>query len=130
MSVYQRFMEPDFQNTWFEVMSWQWSDFDDFQAKYSEKANPEAWNKILWVATFFEGLGVLVKRGFIDTAIVDDLMSMYVIGFWQKIEPLWIRLRKLWNSPAAGEHVEYLYGVIHEIWKQQHPGLGDPTLPQ
>ncbi len=40
------------------------------------------------VGTFFEGFGVLVKRGFIDASIVDDLMSLHVIGYWQKYEPV------------------------------------------
>jgi len=122
MDVYQRFEELDFQNTYWEIMSYQWRDFNDYIAKYGEKANPEAFRKLAWVGTFFEGIGVLVKRGFIDAAIVDDLMSMYIIGWWEKHEPVYIGMRKLWNTPTVCEHVEYLYDVVYEIWRQQHPG--------
>ena len=130
MSVYQRFEEPDFQNAFWEQMSWQIKDYDDYVAKYGEKANPEAWRKYAMVSTFFEGLGVLVKRGFIDAAIVDDLMSMYIIGYWQKYESINIGLRKSMNTPTAAEYFEYLYGVVYGIWRQQHPGYENVTLSQ
>ncbi|MGD0804564.1 MAG: hypothetical protein ABSA11_10895 [Candidatus Bathyarchaeia archaeon] len=111
-------------------MSLQWKDFDDYIAKFGEKVNPEAWRKSSMVSTFFEGLGVLVKRGFIDASIVDDLMSLHVIGYWQKYEPVYVGLRKLMNTPTVCEYFEYLYNVVYGIWRQQHPGYETVTLTQ
>jgi hypothetical protein len=128
MNVYQRFEEPDFQSSFWDIMSWQWRDFDDFMAKYGQEVNPEAWRMLIALGTFFEGLGVLAKRGFIDPAVVDDLMSMFVIVWWEKYEPVYVEMRKLWNTPTVAEHGEYLYDVIHEIWRQQHPGYEKVTL--
>jgi hypothetical protein len=98
MNVFQKFEEPDFQNTYWELMSLQWRDFEDYLTKYDEKVNPESFRKISRVGTFFEGIGVLVKRGFIDAAIVDDMMSMFIIGWWEKYEPIYIGYRKVWNT--------------------------------
>ncbi|MGD0804439.1 MAG: hypothetical protein ABSA11_10250 [Candidatus Bathyarchaeia archaeon] len=36
----------------------------------------------------------------------------------------------MWNTPTAAEYVEYLYGVVPEIWRQQHPGYEKMTLSQ
>ncbi len=130
MSIYQRFIEPDFQGAYWEIMSRQWSDFNDARAKYGQKANPESYRKNAMVSTFFEGLGVLVKRGFIDASLVDDMMSFFIIGYWQKFEPIFIEERKLWNSPDVAEYIEYLYGAVYEIWRQQHPGYETVTLSQ
>jgi meiotically up-regulated gene 157 (Mug157) protein len=71
-----------------------------------------------------------VKRVFIDASIVDDLMSLHIIGYWQKYEPIFIEMRKLMNTPTVAEYFEYLYGVVHEIWRQQHPGYETVTLSQ
>jgi len=130
MNVFQKFEEPDFQNTYWELMSFQWRDFNDYQAKYGGAVNPEAFRKLSRIGTFFEGIGVLVKRGFIDAAIVDDMMSMFIIGWWEKYEPVYIGMRKLWNTPTVAEHFEYLYGVVSEIYGGEHPGHGKLSLSQ
>jgi len=130
MNIYQRFGEPDFLGAWFEVMSWQWKDFDDFMVKYSPEVNPETWMKLAALGTFFEGIGVLAKRGFIDETLVDDLMSMFIVAWWQKYEPIYMGLRRIWNSPTVEEYGEYLYGVVYGIWRQQHPETLKPTISQ
>ncbi len=130
MGIYQRFMEPDFQNMYWDTMSWQWKDFEDFLAKYGQESKPEAFKVFTTVGTYFEGLGVLGKRGFIDHTIVDDLMSLHIIGWWQKFEPVCVGYRKLWNTPTVMEHGEDLYNEIYGIWKQQHPQYDKPTISQ
>jgi len=30
-------------------------------------------------------------------------------------------MRRGLNDPTAAEHIEYLYDVVYEIYKQQHP---------
>mgnify|MGYP001067715219 CR=1 FL=1 len=128
MNVYQRFEQPDFQDKYWEIMSWQWKDFEDFWARYGQEANPKDFRLWVVVGTFFEGIGVLVKRGFIDAMIVDDLMSMFIILWWQKFEPIFIGMRKLWNTPTVSEYGEELYNVVYGIWREQHPGYVKPIM--
>jgi hypothetical protein len=128
MNLYERWNEPRFQNTWFETTYWEYSDYDDFMKKYYRTSNPEAYGKFMLIATFFEGIGVFVKRSLIDAALVDDMMSVYIIGFWGTFGPFIIEFRKRRIQPTYFEHVEYLYGVVHEIWKQQHPGAPETLV--
>ena len=121
MSMYQRVSDPEFGEAWKELETWEWKDFNDFQAKYGPDAIMNSrWNLI---DNFFEGVGVMVKRGFVDAAIVDDLMSGYILYWWRKIEPIILEQRKRLSRPTLSEHVEYLYNVVHEIWRQQHPEI-------
>jgi hypothetical protein len=129
MSLYQKWNEPQFQEAWMDVMTWQWIDYSDFQSKYSRASNPNENSKLILLGSFFEGLGVFIKRGFIDPRLVDDLMSLYIVGFWQKVEPIFFEMRKRLNSPTTGEYAEYLYKVIYDIWKQQHPETLNPYSP-
>lgn len=121
MSLYQNWNQPKFQEAWMDLMSWEWKDYDDFQSKYGRNSNPDEYSKFSLIGAFFEGLGVFIKRGFIDPKLVDDLMSMYIISFWQKLGSIMYEARERLNSPTMGEYTDYLYNVIYEIWKQQHP---------
>ena len=47
------------------------------------------------LATFFEGIGVLVKRGLIDITLVNDLMLFSIIDNWEVMVPVIERLREL-----------------------------------
>ncbi len=70
-----------------------------------------------------EGVAVLIDRGLIDVSLVDELMSGYIMQYWEKFGPLMIRLRTELNYPHLSEWVEYLYKVIKEITVKQHPVL-------
>ena len=66
---------------------------------------------------FFEGIGVLVKRGLIDVALVEDLLSHRIIWFWENVlSPNIDQIRKLTNDPTQYDHIEYLY---HEMRHRQ-----------
>jgi hypothetical protein len=54
------------------------------------------------------------------------LMSYYILYWWRKIEPIILEQRRRLNSPTIDEHTEYLYNVVHEIWRQQHPEIPEP----
>ncbi|TFH14243.1 hypothetical protein E4H04_10560 [Candidatus Bathyarchaeota archaeon] len=106
-----------------EIMVWEWDDYHDFIGKYGPDSNPEAWRKLISVGSFFEGLGVMVERGFIDPYLVDDLLSGPIIQFWEKTSPFFLEMRKVMNWPQAGEWLEYLYDVVKEIRDKQHPEI-------
>lgn len=128
-SLYQRWSDTEIQDAWRNIASVEYNGYDDYMAKYGMVTNPEFERKRAIVGSFFEGLGVFVKRGFIEAAMVDDLMSMYIITYWQKIGPILIEVRRRLNSPTSGEYTEYLYNVIYEIWRQQHPETPEPFRP-
>ncbi len=121
MNLYQSWQELDFQDAFMDILTWEWRDYDDFQEKYGRSTNPSEYRKSTLIGVFFEGLGVFVKRGFIDPTLVDDMMSSYIVAYWQKLGPIFKEARSRLNSPTVMEHAEYLYDVIYEIWKKQHP---------
>src|SRR4030066_2315537 len=43
MSLYQRWQEPEFQDAFYELLSWEWRDYDDFWEKYGWASNPDKW---------------------------------------------------------------------------------------
>jgi hypothetical protein len=87
----------------FEIMSWEWDDYNDFIEKYGPDTNPDAWSNLISMAQFFEGIGVHVKRGFINPALVDDLLSGPIMQFWEKTRPFFVEMREVmkWRARVA-----------------------------
>ena len=94
---------------------WEWKDYDDFNEKYGPNNNPEDYASFLVLITYFEGVGVLVKRGLINADFVDDLLSGLIIRLWEKYETYIISLREIRQWPQFAEYVEYLYNEMIRI---------------
>jgi len=69
---------------------------------------------------YFEGIGVLVKRGLIDINLVDDLMSSYILMTWDKYGPFIKEQQERANRPELLEYFEYLSNEIQKVYKTQH----------
>jgi hypothetical protein len=66
---------------------------------------------------------VLVYRNFIDVSLVDDMMSSFVFGFWEKYESIIKNNRERLNTPQILEWAEYLYIEVRKVAERQHPEL-------
>ena len=122
MYLYETWSSPEFSKHWYIIRSWEWTDYDDFMEKYGDKKNPDLYISFSTVTKFFEGLGVLVKRGLVDPTMVDDLMSGFIIRLWEDFGESFIKdMRVRQGFPQAYEWGEYLYNVIKPIADQQHP---------
>jgi hypothetical protein len=121
MQIYSKFTEENWTRAFFETQARQWQDTDDYIEKYDE--NVESRIKWATLANYYEGVGVLVKRGLIDVSLVDDLMSGGIMRFWEKFEYVIKETRKRYNFPQRAEYVEYLYNQIKTVVEEQHPEL-------
>ena len=71
---------------------------------------------LVWtsVAAFFEGLGVLVKKEFIEIGLVHDFLGSVIIQAWEKMGPVFLESRKINNTKLWNEF-EYLYNEIKKL---------------
>jgi hypothetical protein len=84
---------------------YQLKDYDDWFPDYGT------------LLTFFEGLGILVKKGLIDISLVEDLLANRIIWFWEThMEPTIDTTRTFTRDPTQYDHIEYLY---HEMKHRQ-----------
>ena len=86
-------LEPDgsseeFRKNWAEMMAQEYTDFDDHRGKYGAQVNPEAWSNWMSVASYFHGIGVLLKEGLIDINLLDQLLVNMVLVSWNQMEPI------------------------------------------
>jgi hypothetical protein len=126
MHIYSNWYRKDFWENWDKTMEFDYIDFDDAISKLS----PEARRSIRSIFAFFEGMGVLVKRGLIEASLIDDLMSAMVVSFWEKWGDFYVEYRVRRNTPMVAEWVEYLYNEIKPIMKEQHPDMKGKVLTE
>ena len=121
MQVYNRWSDRELTRMQMEFQTWEWDDYDDWVEKY--ESNLDAKSLRATIGMFYEGVGVLIKRGLIDAALVDDLMSTPILSYWRKFEPVIKEARERSGYPQRAEYQEYLYNQILAIAEKQHPEL-------
>ena len=76
------------------------------------------------LGTFFEGLGILVKKGLIDVELVDDLLSQRIIWYWEtQVQPIEDMARASLGDSALYDSIDYLY----EKMKNRHQSTAVST---
>lgn len=61
------------------------------------------------VEGFFEEVGFLVNKKFVDIDVIVDRLGAYIISNWKKLEPWIMVMRKERIDKAFGEHFQELY---------------------
>jgi hypothetical protein len=64
------------------------------------------------VATFYEGIGVLLQKKLIDIALVRDLMSQGISEVWESMEPVIRRQREVKKDDSIFKGFEYVYDKV------------------
>ena len=123
MNLYETYRSPTFRRQWDEaIFKIEYEDWDDMNQKYNREANYDLLLSWFSVGTFFEGVGVLLKRNLIDISIIDDLLATSIRMAWEKIGPIEIESRKRFGHPRAFDDFEYLYNELMK-YHEEHPEL-------
>jgi len=118
MQIYNRWNSKDIVNAYGQARYAYTppKDMNDY-LMYNSDVNPEAYANLMMLGTFYEGLGVLVKKGLIDITLIEDLLSQRVIWHYETWAlPFVDEIRKEANDPIMWNHFEYLY---HEMKHRQ-----------
>ncbi|MBV8148344.1 MAG: hypothetical protein JO092_04570 [Candidatus Eremiobacteraeota bacterium] len=81
--------------------------------------NQVAWNYILLVGNFYEGMGALVKSGLADRDLVLDSYYGQALSMWELCAPITAILRRQ-EGIGLWENFEYLT-VLSQDWEAAHP---------
>lgn len=96
--------------------NWEWKDYDEFREKYgSGSENIAAFSSWMSVMQFYDGVGVLVRRGLLDKSLVADIMSESFVILWDKNKAVIEGARTYYNKPKTLENAEFLYNEIMKI---------------
>ena len=125
MQLYAHLREDKFNTQFSELRKYELRDYDDYREKVDGDIEFRA--MLNYVCSFFEGVGVLVHRNFLDPQLVDDLMSSYIFLTWEKIGPYIKEIRLRRNRPELWDKFEYLYEEVMKIYIQEHGHRFSPS---
>jgi hypothetical protein len=91
---------------WVET-EFQFEDFERYKAEVEK--NFEASDYPYRVEAFFEEVGFLVNKKFVDIDVIVDRLGGYIVSNWKKLEPWILVMRKERDDKTFGEHFQKLY---------------------
>ena len=100
--LYSTFGDKEFQEAYEKVSTMEVKNYDDVVKKGYR-------TELYKIGSFFDGIGVLVKRGLVDFGLVNDLFRESIKLVWAKFEPIVEDYRRQFNEPLWGVSFEYLY---------------------
>lgn len=116
MQVQSQWKDRAFIKGFYDIVNnWEWTDIEDYQNKYGQAANEEAFITGLEIVFHFEGVGQLLRDGLIDIDLIDSLYSTRVILAWEKCCPVLKYYRDhAWGRPNPDYYMnfEYLYTTL------------------
>ena len=102
------------------VVSCEFKDYGDFVEKYGPVTIDKPLQKaIATVSNYYEGIGILLKRGLVDKELIHDLYGGLIVVSWEKISPIVVEIRK--RSPDAWVHFELLYRSMKGMDDKKEP---------
>jgi len=113
MQLYDKYASHEFRRLHSTMINQEWNDYDEFIEKYGAENNLEVWTGWLSVAAFFNGVGVLVKRGKIDIALVEELLVNAVLISWLRMEPIivgWRGRDGRFNNAGRSTRFPFMHG--------------------
>jgi hypothetical protein len=97
-----------------QMLLWEYKDYDDFEAKWGIKANPDENTYWHLDANFLEGVSILVNRGLFSVGLVESWMGFWIIGHWEKFGPYIQEFRVRHNDPRLFIENEICYKKVKE----------------
>jgi len=127
MNLFNQLSFKEKQRDWVDLMNYEWVDYEDFEHKYGSDSNPESFAQRFSLMFYFEGIGQMLKDGWIDIERVTQLVGNYCIWLWNKYKSIIEAQRIQYNLPNMFLNFQYLAEEIEKQTKKQHPSYTVPT---
>lgn len=79
------------------------------QQMIETEKHPEAGDYPYQVEAFFEEVGFLVNKKFVDIDVIVDRLGGYIVSNWIRLEPWILAIRQDRGDRTFGEHFQKLY---------------------
>lgn len=105
MRLYSTYGSKEYQDAWARV------DANEIR-NYNEYVKKHGLRDYIQCGSFYEGIGVLLKKKLIEINLVDALFSVPLKLAYEKMKPLIEDNRKQLHDPRVFEHFEYVYNEM------------------
>jgi len=125
MNIYNRWSSPEYAEAYrMARYEYTFPGVEEYLREVSDsavgKTDPNLYVSIQTLATYFEGIGVLLKQNLINVELVEDLLAGRVIWFWENFGSSTANIvRERQNDPLLYDGMEYMYNQMKQ--RQQLP---------
>ena len=127
MQLYREYRQKDMWKDGWELLQYEWDDFEDFVEKYDSSVDIDNFVKRYWYWSYFDGMGILLKKGLIDKEMVYNLQGGYgAVWMWEKYKNIITESRERMNAPEHFVMFEYLVDEIKNLKRQKGHSLDVP----
>ena len=119
MNIYQQTTSKDFTSAYNKFISSQWENYSESRELFQKK---EFADDFYILGMYFEGLGVLVKEGYLPIRLVALLLTGMTRSFWEKLKPIVDEARVDMGYVRWFSETEYLYDELLR-YLDKHPEL-------
>jgi hypothetical protein len=124
MQLYNRWNSPDVIKAYgyARYMYDKPEEFDEFFSAEHAFHDLDTYARWQMLVTYFEGLGILVKKQLIDIDMVDDLFSNRILWWWDEyMKPYFLKFREHIKDPTMYDSIESLTDEIkmRRLFKEQ-----------
>jgi hypothetical protein len=113
----------DAQRKYFELMSMQWTDFEDFKSKYDSSVNPENYIKRYSFWQVCDHVGWQYRKGLVDLETIYFSAGLNIFLMWRKFKPLIEALRKWQYGHQYCVNWEYLAEALDKMSERLDPEM-------
>jgi hypothetical protein len=120
IQLHQHKTSPEENTRFWKLIALQWEDHDDYQRNYGPKGNPENEQvRAMFSAEFgfYDGLGLMLKKGLVDLDTVYSLFGLRCTMIWYKYETLLDGIRSMTTFGGGEKIYENLEYLANEIIK-------------
>jgi hypothetical protein len=109
-----------------EIMTYEWSDYEDFEMKYGSQTNPEASAKRFTTFNLFNSLGMMIRKGFVNADDLYDLLSVNSVFNWEKYKGVIVEGRRRYWGEDYMRDFEFLSSEMMRVKLLRDPGYRFP----
>ena len=119
------------KSTWregFELIQMEWTDNEDFFNKYDSSINLDNYEKRYSLWSFFDGIGMLMKKGLVDKEMIYYLMGGYNAYWqWNKFGDIIKESRVRMKTPDHFVMFEYLGEEMRKMKEERNHEMEIPS---
>jgi len=104
----------------YEMWNWEWTDYDDFEAKYGSHVNLENTAKRYTDWYWYNNIGLMLKNDLLDEDMLYNLSGTLFIMGWERWEPIIKEYRVRFYGSTYMEDYEYLVDRMRQVQKKRN----------
>jgi hypothetical protein len=125
-SIITRTINEEGYRSFFELLRYEWKDYEDFERKYGSENDVDdaAKRHAMWHE--YNSLGMMLRKGLVNAEGLHDSGARGAIFLWEKYKPIIEENRRRYNGKNYLKDLEYLAGEMLRVVKERDPSYRIP----